>query len=166
MVASEIPHRPVVCNTSPLINLAGVGLLALLPTLYGTILIPGAVHREYVAGMRSGDPALDDLEWVEIAPPVPVQPELPAGLGAGEAEAIALAIAANARAILLDEHLARNVATKNGLPVVGTLAVLIAAKQTGLLVAVKPIIDTMMSQGRHISESLYEHILASAGEAS
>ncbi|MDQ5825478.1 MAG: DUF3368 domain-containing protein [Chloroflexota bacterium] len=116
--------------------------------------------------MRSGDPALDDLEWVEIAPPVPVQPELPAGLGAGEAEAIALAIAANARAILLDEHLARNVATKNGLPVVGTLAVLIAAKQTGLLVAVKPIIDTMMSQGRHISESLYEHILASAGEAS
>lgn len=65
MVASEIPHRPVVCNTSPLINLAGVGLLDLLPALYGTILIPGAVHREYMAGVRSGDPALEDLEWIE-----------------------------------------------------------------------------------------------------
>lgn len=164
MVASDLPQRPVVSNTSPLINLSGVGLLDLLPALYGTILIPNAVHREYTTGMRTSDPKLEDFEWARISPPIAVQTGLHAGLGAGEAEAISLAIATNARAILLDEQLARNVATRNGLPVVGTLAVLIAAKQSGLLTAVKPIIDTMIAQGRHISEQLYEHILASAGE--
>jgi hypothetical protein len=38
----------VVCNTSPLIKLAGVGLLDLLPQLYGAIWIPEAVRDEYL----------------------------------------------------------------------------------------------------------------------
>ncbi len=164
MVASDLAHRPVVSNTSPLINLAGVGLLALLPALYGTIAIPEAVHREYNAGRRAGEPDLQDLAWVKIVPPVAVQLEVPAGLGVGETDAISLALAQSARAILLDEQLARSVAARYSLPVVGTLAVLIAAKQNGLLPAVKPVIDVMVAQGRHISEHLYGQVLASAGE--
>jgi predicted nucleic acid-binding protein len=39
-----------VSNTTPLINLVGVGLLDLLPPLYGAVWIPTAVHAEYVAG--------------------------------------------------------------------------------------------------------------------
>ncbi len=164
MVASDEPHQPVVCNTSPLINLAGVGLLHLLPALYGTILVPNAVHIEYAAGMRVGDPSLEDLAWIKVVPVDVGRTALPAALGAGETEVISLAIAENARAILLDEQLARRVAREHGLPVVGTLAVLVAAKQSGLIAAVRPILDTMMAQGRHISERLYGRILTSAGE--
>ncbi|HYO49591.1 MAG TPA: DUF3368 domain-containing protein [Chloroflexia bacterium] len=164
MDASDLSTRPVVSNTSPLINLAGVGLLDLLPALYGIIWVPKAVSREYAAGMRAGDTSLEEFAWVKIAPPVAVQTELPPGLGAGEVEAISLAIAKNARAILLDERLARGVARTKGLLVVGTLAVLIAAKQSELLEAVKPVIDTMIKQGRHIGERLYGQILIAAGE--
>jgi predicted nucleic acid-binding protein len=164
MVASDLSTRPIVSNTSPLINLAGVGLLDLLPALYGTIWVPEAVSREYAAGMRAGDTSLEEFAWIKIAPPVAVQTRLPPGLGRGEVEAISLSIAENARAILLDERLARSVARSKGLLVVGTLAVLVAAKQSKLLPAVKPVIDTMIEQGRHISERLYAQILVAAGE--
>jgi predicted nucleic acid-binding protein len=146
--------------------LAGVGLLALLPALYGSIWVPEAVKREYVAGIRAGDPDLDEFDWISIVSSVEVSPELPSSLGSGEAHATSLAVTKNARAILLDEQLARAVARKRGLPVVGTLGVLIAAKQSGLLVAVKPSIDMMISQRRHISDSLYMQVLAVANEES
>lgn len=161
---SDVPDRPMVSNTSPLINLAGVGLLELLPQLYGTIWIPGAVSREYTAGRRAGEPSLDSLSWIRTNLSVAVQPHLPPGLGAGESETISLAIIENARAILLDEQIARSAASKMGLRVVGTLAVLVAAKQSGLLEAVKPVLDNMVAQGRHISEQLYTRILVAVGE--
>lgn len=176
MVASNLPdlpdlpdlpyprERPVVSNTSPLINLAGVGLLDLLPGLYGTIWIPEAVKREYAAGMGAGEPTFEEFAWVKIALSVTVQPDLPSSLGAGEAQAISLAIAENARALLLDEQLARGIARKKGLPVVGTLGVLVAAKESGLLAAVKPVLDMMVAQGRHLSERLYMQVLVAAGE--
>lgn len=39
--------EPVVSNTTPLITLAGIGLLELLPQLYQTVWIPEAVYVEY-----------------------------------------------------------------------------------------------------------------------
>lgn len=161
MAASD---RPVVSNTTPLINLVGIGLLGLLEELYGDIWIPDTVYREYVARMRTGDPSLGKLSWVKIVSPIVLDSALPTSLGAGEAGAISLAIAENARAILIDEQLARRVAKEKDLPVVGTLGLLVSAKRSGLLPAVKPVIDKMALQGRHISESLYEQTLNAAGE--
>jgi uncharacterized protein len=55
-------------------------------------------------------------------------------------------------------------ALQRGLPVVGTLGVLLAAKQTGLLPAIQPIIDAMLAQGRRISPALRAQVLSAAGE--
>ena len=41
---------PVIADISPLITLAGVGILDLLPRLYGAVSIPRQVHSEYNAG--------------------------------------------------------------------------------------------------------------------
>jgi len=161
---SPSSERPVVSNTTPIINLVGVGLLDLLPALYGDIWVPEGVLWEYSAGMRSGDPRLDELTWITIIPSVSVLPGLSPNLGTGEAQAISLAIAQHARAILLDEQLARATARQLSLPVVGTLGVLVAAKQTGLLPDVKPVLDMMLAQGRHISDTLYAQILKAADE--
>src|SRR5438309_1570790 len=110
------PERPVVCNTTPLINLVGVGLLDLLPRLYSTIWVPEAVNREYTAGMRAGDPILEDLPWIRIVTSVAVDMTLPPSLGTGEVEVISLAIAENAHTVLIDEQLARSIARKQVLP--------------------------------------------------
>jgi uncharacterized protein len=155
---------PVVSNTTPLINLVGVGLLDLLPGLYGTVLIPNVVRDEYVAGKSAADPELDPLPWLTIVTAVPLDPVLPASLGAGEAATLSLALAQNARAVLLDETYGRRIARQCGLPVVGTLSVLLAAKQAELLPAVGPIVDEMIRQGRRISAKLRAQVLHSAGE--
>lgn len=155
---------PVVSNTTPLINLVDVGRLDLLPGLYGSVWIPDAVRDEYVAGKRTADPELAPLPWLKIVPALPRDPTLPVQLGAGEAATLALAAAHSARAVLLDEVLARRVARQRGLPVIGTLAVLLAAKQAGLLPALLPVVDEMIRQGRRISVQLRDQMLRAAGE--
>jgi predicted nucleic acid-binding protein len=47
---------------------------------------------------------------------------------------------------------------------VGTGAVLIEAKRAGLIIAVAPLHNTMVAQGRYISERLRATLLAAAGE--
>lgn len=160
-----MPDSPVVSNTSPLIKLAGVGLLDLLPQVYGDIWIPAAVRAEYYTDATASDPDIDVLPWLSVQH-VPPEPALLStrGLGLGEAEAISLAASCQARFIILDDKLGRRVATARGLPVVGTLSVLVRAKAMGLLPQVKPIVDQMIAQGRHISPSVRAAILHAAGE--
>jgi predicted nucleic acid-binding protein len=153
-----------VSNTTPLINLVGVGLLDLLPGIYGGVTIASIVRDEYTAGKTPTDPDLDSLSWLQIVPAVLLNSSLPPQLGAGEAATLSLAQTLNARAVLLDEAYGRRLARQMGLPVVGTLGVLLAAKQFGLLAAVRPVIDAMIRQGRHLSPQLRAQVLRAAGE--
>lgn len=157
--------NPVVSNTTPLITLAGVGLLDLLPALYQEIWIPAAVHSEYQSGRarHPASPDLDLLNWLRIHN-VTTTPSLSNALDAGEAEAIALAISSQARLRLLDEQRGRRVASQLGLPVAGSLAVLLEAKRHGHITLVGPILDQMVAQGRRISASLRSQVLGAAGE--
>jgi hypothetical protein len=156
---------PVVSNTTPLITLVGIGLLDLLPTLYHEIHIPEAVFTEYQAGrvQHPGSPDLATLSWTTVHT-VALDPAIPASLDAGEAQAIALARTLNARLLLLDERHGRAVAERLGLPVAGSLTVLLEAKQQGHVPLVAPIIDQMIAQGRRISPRLRDEVLRRAGE--
>lgn len=156
---------PVITDTSPLIKLAGVGQLDLLPQLYGDIWVPTAVAHEFAAGATPGDPDLTQQPWITIQP-IAVIPQLTSvrGLGLGESEAISLAVAAHARLILLDDRLGRREAQRLGLPVAGTLAVLLRAKHMQLIPEVGPIVDRMIAQGRRISRELRDQLLRDAGE--
>lgn len=160
---AEPADRPVVSDTTPLIKLTGVGLLGLLPRLYGEVWIPEAVRDEYRAGARAADPQLERLPWLRVEPVVP-DPELAAVLGAGEAAAITLASARGARAVLLDERVGRRIARERRLPVVGTLSVLLRAKREGLIPAIGPVVDEMIAQGRRIGTTLRARVLHEAGE--
>ena len=120
--------NPVVSNTTPVINLVGVGPLDLLPGLYGSVTIASAVRDEYVAGKSANDPDLDLLPWLQIVPAGPLIGSLPPQLGGGEAATISLARTLNARAVLLDEAYGRRIARQLGLRVVGALGILLAAK--------------------------------------
>jgi predicted nucleic acid-binding protein len=91
-------------------------------------------------------------------------PAVPASLDAREAQAIALARTLQARLILLDERRGRAVAARLGLPVVGTLTVLIEAKLQGHVPLIAPVIDQMIAQGRRISLRLRTEVLRRAGE--
>lgn len=158
-------ESPVISDTSPLIKLAGVGQLDLLPLMYGRVWLPSAVVSEFATGAAPDDPDLTQLPWISIHQ-TEVSPELASvrGLGRGESEAISLAIAGHARLLLLDDRLGRREAQRLGLPVAGTLAVLLRAKGSQLIPEVGPIVDRMIAQGRRISRELRDQLLRDAGE--
>lgn len=71
---------PVVSNMTPLINLTGVGLLDLLPALYGLLAIADAVLAEFEAKARPNEPDLQRTNWltvVSVITPDNLHPTLP-----------------------------------------------------------------------------------------
>jgi predicted nucleic acid-binding protein len=86
-------------------------------------------------------------------------------LDVGEAAALALAIKLKASAILLDEAAARTVAKELGIEVIGTLGLLLRAKQEGLVTEVAPLLRKLIVEGRfRVSPALVHATLQRAGE--
>ena len=145
----------VVSNTTPLINLAGVGLLELLPDLYGAVTVAKLVIDEYRAKASHTDPDLRSLTWLTV-----VAVSIPDGQvvlpDAGEAATITLAQQLRPCLVLLDERRGGRIARERGRPIIGTGALLVETKRQGLLPAVAP--------GRYISERLRLTLLEAAGE--
>ena len=152
---------PVVSNASPLIALEQIGHLMLLAQLFDAVLIPPAVVSEVTSTVAL--PA-----WIgQQALTQPVGPRiLSASLGPGESEAISLALETEAKRVILDDRPARRLAQALRLPVIGTLGVLLAAKQRQLLIAVRPCLDNLLQCDFRIAPSLYENVLSAAGERS
>ena len=65
----------------------------------------------------------------------------------GEAEAIALATELYPESVLLDDKFARQMARRLGVPVTGTLGVVLRAKQVGLIVELRPLVTRLQSEG-------------------
>lgn len=159
----------VVSNTSPIINLAFIGLLDLLPQLYGEISIPEAVWEEIVVRGK-GQPGAAELQqaaWVHVNKTNnrELALALRQEIDPGEAEAIVLALESQAEIILMDERLGRETAQHLGLHCVGLIGVLVEAKSKLLISAVKPYLDLLRSQaGFRVSESLYRRTLEYTNE--
>jgi uncharacterized protein len=162
------PSRVVVADSSPLISLDACNQLALLRRLYSRVIVPEEVERELSVGGATGLPrglTRTHRKWIEVltlnAPPAPA---LVAVLDPGEAEVIALALQVGCPLVLLDEKTARSVAHTSGLQVVGSLGILWRAKNEGLLPAIKPSTDLMLSRGVQLSKNLVDSMLRRAGE--
>ncbi|MEI6045130.1 MAG: DUF3368 domain-containing protein [Chloroflexota bacterium] len=51
-----------------------------------------------------------------------------------------------------------------GLPIIGTLGIILAAKRQGLLTVIRPHLDTLIGYGFHLAPTIYEQALKEAGE--
>ena len=161
--------RKVVVNTTPLIALSHVSQLDVLKRLYGEIVIPEAVYRELSIKTESiCKKAVDNsLEWIRIKS---INNEMAKAmyktqLHDGEVEVIILSKEIAADVVIIDDANAKKHAKYLGLPVTGTLGVLIKAKREGYINELKPIFSQMVENGIYISQSLMESCLKQAGEA-
>lgn len=159
----------VVSNTSPLTNLAAIGHLDLLHKLYDRVHIAQAVWDELNAGEQRW-PGRDEVaaaDWIErhVVQNQALSTALQRDLDRGEAESIALSLQMDADLVLLDEQEGRHAAQRMGLGVVGVVGILLEAKTSGAVSAVRPLLDQLRhAAGFYLSESLYQHALALAGE--
>jgi predicted nucleic acid-binding protein len=154
----------VVPDAGPLIYLGGAGELDLLRKLYDEVVVPRVVYDEVVlagAGL-SGAQEVAEASWLRVEDMAP-DPTLAATLDRGEAAAIPLAERLGA-ALLVDDGQARVIARARGLQVVGTLGVLLLAKQKGYVQRIAPIVRQMTALGMFVSVPLRAKVLAAAGE--
>ena len=157
----------IVCNTGPLIALAGIKQLSLMHDLYPRVRVAEAVFRELRGSKRFDSEAKAfELQWLEagalLAAPDPL---LRSELGDGEAATIALALQTNANRVLIDERKGRRIASLvYGLKVIGTGGILFAAKRKGLVKQIRPLMQHMRANGYFLSIRLVEGICHAAGE--
>lgn len=162
----------VVSNTSPIMNLALVGVLDLLRQQFGEVVIPTAVVDELKldtdypgtgeirAAMTAGWLKQVNLEDDRVAR------ALRRELDDGEAEAIALALQLKIESILMDERDGRSVAKSMGLVPIGVIGVLVRAKQNGSINSVKDTLNKLKDDaGFYIADSLFQNILSEIGES-
>lgn len=159
----------VVSNTTPLIGLASIGKLEFLHQLFGKIHIPTAVYNETVVAEHEKDNAKREVSgasWIEI---VNIQDRLAVNvlldeLDLGEAETIILASELKADWVLMDEKKGRRKLAQLGMPKIGTVGILLKAKQEGLLSVLSPELEKLRQRGFSLSQSVIDMVLLQANE--
>ncbi len=159
----------VVSNTTPLIGLAQIGRFELLQLLFGEVYIPEAVYAEAVTAGREEGGAKQEIlsaDWIKTTS---VQDHLAVEvlldeMDLGEAETIVLARELEAEWVLMDERKGRRKLAQLGMNRIGTLGILLKAKQTGLLGKIRPEVEKLRQQSFSISQEVIDAILQQANE--
>ena len=151
----------VVADTSPLRYLILIEHVHVLPALYGQVVVPPAVIVE-LNQERTPDLVKTWLstmpEWLHVQAPRQALTSRLTVLGAGEREAITLAVELSADALLMDDRDAREEAKRLGVPVLGTLRVLVDASEHGLA-DLSTAFDRLRQTNFRASEPLLKRLL-------
>jgi len=152
----------IIGDSSALVALAVVNQLELLEKLYDKLYIPQAVFDEVT---QVGKPQSDKLRQFLQSKVKRVDLTLTQlGLGLGELEAITLYKELDADVLLIDDNRAKKYASLNGVKVIGSLGVLIKAKEKGHIEIIKPFLDEIQKSEVYISKKLIEKVLEICGE--
>jgi len=158
----------IICNATPLINFANIHRLDILKSLFSEIIIPQAVYTETVgAEFSNAETIVDEIEagWLKVELVEKIPDSIPLELDAGEREVIALGLTGKNTRVVLDERRARKVAQNLNLNMMGTLGILILAKQKEIIPNIKPLLDATIAEAQYwVNESLYHNVLKAVGE--
>lgn len=141
-----------VADASPLIVLQNIEELSLLEMLFGEIIITREVAAEF---------GLDLPGWIKVHE---VQDKtklsiLNLFLGKGEASVIALCLENAGGLLIIDEKKGRRIAKDLGLKIVGTLGVILKAKEKKLINSTQIILEKLENAKFRISPGLKAKIL-------
>jgi uncharacterized protein len=146
-----------VCDSACITALCEIDRLELLVDSYARVLIPAEVREELrnhpVDRFEVRSPT--DLEWVL---------RHPTRVHRAEAAVIALAREIPEAEVVLDDYKARQLAMSVGLKLIGTIGLILRAKQEGRIQRVAPVLKELRASGFHISPALLNQALSLAGE--
>ena len=156
-----------VANASPVILLAKAEVIGFLPRLCDELVIPAGVVGE-VQNARATDAAKTWLQgegkkFIRQAPPIHHALANWRG-GSGEAQVISWALNNPGFTVILDDRRARALATRQGLPVMGSLRIIVLTKQRGFIASAKAPLEKLRGVGAWVSDELIDRAIALAGE--
>jgi predicted nucleic acid-binding protein len=145
--------KAAVFNASPLIILARAGYLELVPRLVSPVVVPQAVVAELDAG-PAGDPAagfIGRAAWAQVVEgPSPAASLTALRLGPGETAVLEFAKNHPGTVAVLDDKAARRAAMSLGIPLTGTLGLLVVAAENGWLPSLADGIDAVRRSGLYV----------------
>lgn len=155
----------IVADTSALIALALCEQLVLIEAVFGSVFVPPAVYAEATQNNKVFAKELTDYLQDKI---LPIQQErlehLKKIIDPGEWEAMVLYQQINADLLLVDDKKARKVAVSNQFQIIGSLGVLLRAKEMGFISEVRPFILKLQDSQLFLSDRVLEQVLKLAGE--
>jgi predicted nucleic acid-binding protein len=114
------------------------------------------------------DPAVEairQVSWLTVVPN-PGMPEAIRAfkLDAGEAAVLALAYGDRESEVVLDDLAGRRCAARLGIPCIGSVGIVLAAKRLGMIATARPVIEQLLMSGLYLDDELVEDILKRIGE--
>ena len=154
-------------NASPLIFLSRAGLLDLLKLEGKEIVVPNPVAEEI---QRRGPDdltvqAIEKTTWITIVESPPIPDTLRAwDLGEGETSVLAWGHASPGTVVIIDDLAARRCAATYGIPVRGTLGLILTAKKRCVIPEARPVLEKLRQSGMYLSDRILNQALALIGE--
>lgn len=156
----------VVINSSPLIFFSRSKHVAILEQFASQVLVPQAVAEE-IQRRGTSDPTatlIKTTPWLEVVLTDRVPDEiLEWGLGAGESAVLALALTRGCEAVV-DDLAGRRCAASIGIPVRGTLGIVLIAKRRGWIPSARAVMEDMLAAGLYLSRPVLDRALERVGE--
>lgn len=162
----SVAERPAV-DASPLIFLTRARLVELLRLVAPRIVVPSTVMAELE---RRGpeDPTVrtvTEAEWLRVVEaPSATADILDWDLGPGETSVLAWCAAKPGTEAILDDLVARRCAQSTGIPVRGTLGLVLLGKKQGVLPAARPVLEELRDSGMYLSDRILDRALRWVGE--
>lgn len=158
----------LVADSGPIIALARLQLLWLPARLERELLVTGSVWTEVTRAPARGElPMLQaalSSGWLTVLPDTGLTDARLAAVQLDEGELAALSLALQrGAAVLIDELRGRTVAAQLGLDVVGTLGLLLIARERGLVGSLRPLVELLKGSGYFLAHRLVSHVLANEG---
>jgi len=152
----------IIGDSSALVALSIMDRLDLLESVFEKIYVPQAVYDEVAV---SDKPHSAKLKVFLTGKVVDVELSISKiGLGSGELEAISLYKKMGADFLLVDDKRAKSFAKLNGINVIGSLGVMVLAKELGKVKSIKDDLKKLLKSDVFVSKNLIERVLISVGE--
>ena len=152
----------IIGDSSALVALSIMDRLDLLESVFEKIYVPQAVYDEVAV---SDKPHSAKLKVFLTGKVVDVELSISKiGLGSGELEAISLYKNTGADFLLVDDKRAKSFAKLNGINVIGSLGVMVLAKELGKVKSIKDDLKKLLKSNVFVSKNLIERVLISVGE--
>ncbi len=158
----------IISDTTPIISLIKINRIDLLEKLFGEVLIPEAVFKELITNtvfeneariVKSSTflktQAVQNIKALKIL-------QAASGLDDGESEAIILADELKSDVLIIDERKGRKVAQNLGIPITGTIGILIQAHDEKMLSSeeIKMYLEQLKNSNIRLSENLIQEALS------
>lgn len=148
--------KVIIADTSCLIIYNKIDRLGILQEMFPDLIVTTEVAAEF------GE--LPSWITIQEVPDKEAYKKLGEELGKGEASSIALALKFEECLLIIDERKGRKIAEGLGIDTIGSLGILIKAKERRVIYEVKEILELIDRTDFRISQSVREAVLKQSGE--